>query len=67
MLPQNSQGTLDCLLCRDHPEGEEAAAKALHNLHAALRSPGTLLVVSHSPPAARLPLLNRCPWESIQV
>ncbi|KAI8462904.1 MAG: hypothetical protein J3K34DRAFT_527410 [Monoraphidium minutum] len=59
------KGTLDCLLCRN--DGERSARAALRNLHGALRSPGTLVVVSHSPSDARLALLRCCEWESIQV
>jgi len=61
------QGTLDCLLCRDDPAGQQDANKAICNLYAALRSPGTLIIVSHSPPDLRLPLLKCCAWESIKV
>lgn len=64
-LPCALQGTLDCVLCRD--TGERDAKTAIHNLYDALRSPGTLIIVSHSPPDARLHLLNSCHWESIQV
>lgn len=59
------QGTLDCLLCRN--DGMAAATAAICNMHGALRSPGTLVIVSHSGPDGRLPLLSKCEWESIQV
>ncbi|GBF97274.1 hypothetical protein Rsub_09965 [Raphidocelis subcapitata] len=64
---RGGRGTIDCLLCRDVPHGEADARAALRHLHAALRAPGTLLLVSHSPPEVRLPLLRCCEWESIEA
>jgi hypothetical protein len=59
------QGTLDCLLCR--ADGARGARAALRNLHGALRSPGSLVVVTHSAPTERLGLLRCCEWAAIQA
>jgi hypothetical protein len=59
------QGTLDCILCGASGEGD--AAKALATLHTNLKSPGTLLMFSHSPPVQRMALIQSCPWASVQV
>ncbi|KAF6262974.1 hypothetical protein COO60DRAFT_557265 [Scenedesmus sp. NREL 46B-D3] len=59
------KGTLDCVLCRQ--TGEEDAQQALTVIDNNLKNPGTFVMVSHSPPDVRLPLLKRVAWESIQV
>eukprot|EP00879_Flechtneria_rotunda_P022437 GHRR01023687.1.p1 GENE.GHRR01023687.1~~GHRR01023687.1.p1 ORF type:complete len:123 (+),score=32.22 GHRR01023687.1:1229-1597(+) len=59
------KGTLDCTLCR--PTGKKDAGKAIMNMHANLKNPGTLVMFSHAPPSMRLPLLQEAEWESIQV
>ncbi|WIA18211.1 hypothetical protein OEZ85_009683 [Tetradesmus obliquus] len=59
------KGTLDCVLCRE--TGEQDAQQALTVIDNNLKNPGTFVMVSHSPPDVRLPLLKRVAWDSIQV
>eukprot|EP00955_Chlamydomonas_euryale_P071361 361051-Chlamydomonas_euryale.AAC.4 len=74
LLPQPTQrfdlvvdkGTVDCLLgARD---GWRAAERALRELYERMRTPGTLLLVSHSPPHERMDMLASVPhWHDVQV
>ncbi|KAL6754019.1 hypothetical protein V8C86DRAFT_2713852 [Haematococcus lacustris] len=59
------KGTLDCML--SGRDGYGRAVAALKVLHETLKTPGTLLLVSHSPPADRLTLLRTVYWHDIQV
>uniref|UniRef100_A0A7R9V8G6 Methyltransferase domain-containing protein n=1 Tax=Chlamydomonas euryale TaxID=1486919 RepID=A0A7R9V8G6_9CHLO len=73
LLPQPTQrfdlvvdkGTVDCLLgARD---GWRAAERALRELYERMRTPGTLLLVSHSPPHERMDMLASVPhWHDVQ-
>lgn len=56
--------TLDIMLTNE--DGWERASRALKWLHDRMRTPGTLLLVSHSPPHERVELLNTVYWHDMQ-
>ena len=48
-------------------DGHAAAKASLAHAHAALKSPGTFVLMTHGTPDMRLPLLQSCKWESHKV
>lgn len=60
------KGTLDSILCGG-VDGYNHAEKALKNLYDMMRTPGTFIFVSHSPPVDRLEFINTCYWHEVKV
>ena len=56
--------TIDVMLTRE--DGWQRAAQALKWLHGRMRTPGTLMLVSHSPPHERIELLNTIYWHDMK-
>lgn len=53
------------MLCRS--DGPALAAASLRAAHAALKSPGVLLLLTHGPPALRMPLIQACGWQVVHT
>ena len=57
------KGTLDIMLTKE--DGWQRAVRTIKWIYSRMRTPGTLMVVSHSPPDERIDLLSTVYWHSI--
>lgn len=60
------KGTIDCLLCGG-VDGYAQAERAIRHTYELMRTPATLIYVSHSPPVDRIDLINTCYWHEVKV
>jgi hypothetical protein len=58
------QGTVDLLLITE--DGWRKADRALKWIYSVMKTPSTLILVSHSPPHDRIDLLSSVSWHDIQ-
>ena len=57
------KGTLDIMLTKE--DGWQRAVRTIKWIYSRMRTPGTLMVVSHSPPDERIDLLSTVYWHSV--